>query len=119
MRRLQWLTAAVMPPPAPAGCSAPGAAAQSPLTTAAPVTAAAGGGVTVALLSHLGGAHVELYMDGLAAAPAVTRVVLADPDGNWEAVAREKLGAKLSAVYADPRPGRLGPLSALSVLLCK
>ena len=56
----------------------------------------------MALISHLGGAHVELYMEGLAAAESVARVVLADPDGNWEDSAREKLGSKLAAVYADP-----------------
>eukprot|EP01050_Picozoa_sp_SAG11_P012377 SAG11_NODE_1371_length_5096_cov_1.635581_1_plen_284_part_00 len=108
LRRLRGLAAATGPaaPPSP-GATQP-LRLTTPLTAAAPPTiisptAAAGdGGATVALISHLGGAHVELYMEGLAAAESVARVVLADPDGNWEECAREKLGPKLDAIYSDP-----------------
>ena len=41
-------------------------------------------------------------MDGLAAAASVTRVVLADPDGNWLPIATERLGPKLARTYACP-----------------
>ena len=102
LRRLRGLAAAT----GPAAPSVASPATQPPLRlpTPRPTTSPTAGdsGATVALISHLGGAHVELYMEGLAAAESVARVVLADPDGNWEQSAREKLGSKLAAVYADP-----------------
>ena len=58
-------------------------------------------GVTVAVLSHAGAAHVTAYLDGLAVVSEVDRVVLADPDGAWVEEAEERLGDKLAAVYTD------------------
>jgi predicted dehydrogenase len=65
-------------------------------------SAGSGGGTTVALISHLGGPHVEAYIDGLAAASSVSRVVLGDIDGSWLPKAKAVLGSKLAKVYADP-----------------
>lgn len=56
-------------------------------------------GIQVAVLTNAGGAHVEAYLGGLAAAPEVASVVLADPDGKWEGDARKALGDRLAAVY--------------------
>ena len=57
--------------------------------------------VTVALVSHLGGPHVTAYIDGLAAATAVTRVALVSPDGAWVEECQAALGDKLGAIYTD------------------
>jgi predicted dehydrogenase len=57
--------------------------------------------ITVGLITHAGGAHVEAYLQGLAAADSCDKVVLADPDGNWEKDARRLLGQKLTHVAAD------------------
>lgn len=54
---------------------------------------------TVAVITNETGAHLGAYFQSLAQAPEVGRVVLADPDGNAEASARELLGEKLTAVY--------------------
>eukprot|EP01051_Picozoa_sp_SAG22_P003364 SAG22_NODE_162_length_16848_cov_16.978267_18_plen_414_part_00 len=101
LRRLRGLTVATGPPPALAPLD-PLAALASVAAAGDAASSGDADGATVALISHLGGAHVELYMDGLAAAENVGRVVLADPDGVWESIAKEKLGAKLAAVFADP-----------------
>jgi len=59
--------------------------------------------IKVALLTHGGGAHVGAYLGALAAADECSTVVLADPDGRWEADARRVLGAKLKTVARDHR----------------
>jgi len=59
--------------------------------------------ISVAVLTHAGGAHVESYLQGLAASEACARVHLADPDGKWEAPARKILGAKVARVEQDYR----------------
>ena len=58
---------------------------------------------TVALITHAGGAHVELYLQSLAKAEEVGTVVVADPDGKFIDPARTALGAKLGKVYTDYR----------------
>lgn len=58
-------------------------------------------GITVAVLTDAGGAHVESYLAGLAATAEVGAVVVADPSGGFEAVARKTLGAKLKAFERD------------------
>lgn len=59
------------------------------------------GAIKVGVITHAGGAHLGAYFDGLAKTEEVASVVLADPDGNAEAMAREALGEKLTTVYAD------------------
>ncbi|MEQ1853063.1 MAG: Gfo/Idh/MocA family oxidoreductase [Chthoniobacteraceae bacterium] len=58
-------------------------------------------GITVAVLTDAGGAHVDSYLAGLAATAEVEAVVVADPSGGFEAVARKTLGAKLKAFERD------------------
>lgn len=58
---------------------------------------------TVALITHSGGAHVELYLQSLAKADEVGAVVIADADGKYVEPARNTLGAKLGKVYTDYR----------------
>lgn len=55
--------------------------------------------VSVAVASHAGGPHVTAYLDGLAAADSVSRVLLVVPDGAWIDEATARLGRKLAAVY--------------------
>jgi UDP-N-acetyl-2-amino-2-deoxyglucuronate dehydrogenase len=57
--------------------------------------------IKVALLTHAGGAHVDSYLTALAATEECSEVVLGDPDGRWEAQAREVLGSKLTRVDAN------------------
>jgi predicted dehydrogenase len=57
--------------------------------------------VQVAVLTHEGGAHLSAYFQGLAETEEVESVVLADPDGNAEGLARQALGEKLAKVYQD------------------
>jgi predicted dehydrogenase len=52
-------------------------------------------GITVALLTDAGGAHVDLYMAALAATAEVEAVIVADPSGGCGAAAKKTLGAKL------------------------
>jgi len=59
--------------------------------------------IKVGLLTHAGGAHVEAYLQALAASDACAEVALADPDGKWEPKAREVLGKKLSSVFRDDK----------------
>ena len=54
-------------------------------------------GITVAVLTDAGGAHVESYFAALAATEEVGSVVVADPSGGCEAAAKKTLGAKLKA----------------------
>ncbi|MEO1998453.1 MAG: Gfo/Idh/MocA family oxidoreductase [Planctomycetaceae bacterium] len=58
-------------------------------------------GITVALLTHGGGAHVAAYLAALRDSPDCQQVVLADPDGRWETEARRVLGRKLTRVSKD------------------
>ena len=89
MDRIAALCAHLEPSPASAGSGRPSQPPQHPE------------GVTVALFSHEGAAHVTAYLDGLAVASEVDRVVLGDPDGAWVEEAEERLGDKLAAVYTD------------------
>ncbi|NUM52935.1 MAG: Gfo/Idh/MocA family oxidoreductase [Candidatus Hydrogenedentes bacterium] len=57
--------------------------------------------ITVALITHSGGAHVEIYLQSLAKAEEVGIVLLSDPDGTYEVKARATLGEKLAKVYAS------------------
>ena len=58
-------------------------------------------GITVAVLTNVGGAHLEAYLAGLAAIEEVAAVVVADPSGASEASARKTLGAKLKSFEKD------------------
>lgn len=49
----------------------------------------------VAVITHVGGAHMGLYFRALAMCDEVTSVVLIDPDGAFDAEAQNTLGAKL------------------------
>ena len=91
-QRLRALARHLQPSPSPVTLTL----ARSPSPAAA-----AAAGVTVALVSHLGGPHVSAYIDGLAAATAVTRVALVSPDGAWVEECEAALGDKLGAVYTD------------------
>lgn len=57
--------------------------------------------IKVGVITHAGGAHLSAYFRGLAQTEEVASVVLADPDGNAENMAREALGDKLTQIYAD------------------
>lgn len=70
------------------------------LTVSAPA-ARAEGGIKAAIITNASGAHLEAYYTGLAKAPEVASVILADPDGNAEEKARVILGTKLTRVYKD------------------
>lgn len=69
---------------------------------AAVLGAAAQEPVTVAVVTHAGGAHLGQYFEALAEIAEVGEVVLSDADGTIEASARGALGDKLSRVYASP-----------------
>ncbi len=58
-------------------------------------------GITAAVLTEVGGAHVESYLSSLAATAEVESVVVADPSGSCEATAKKTLGAKLKAFERD------------------
>lgn len=77
--------------------SATGAA----LLEAAGASAAPPAGMTVAVVTHAGGAHLSAYFRALADSPAVAAVVVADPDGASFEEARGMLGAKLRATGKD------------------
>ena len=55
--------------------------------------------IKVGVITHAGGAHLNAYFPALSQAKEVESVVLADPDGRWEASAKKTLGNKLTAVY--------------------
>lgn len=57
--------------------------------------------IKVALLTHAGGAHVDAYLQALAASEACSDVVLGDPHGKWEEAAKRVLGGKLKRVSRD------------------
>ncbi|GBD37199.1 Glucose--fructose oxidoreductase [bacterium HR36] len=50
--------------------------------------------LTVGVLTHAAGAHVETYLAALAAVEEVEAVWLADPDARWVAAAEKRLGKK-------------------------
>ena len=58
-------------------------------------------GITVAVLTDVGGAHLEAYLAGLAVTEEVAAVVVADPSGASEASAKKLLGAKLKSFERD------------------
>ena len=58
-------------------------------------------GITVAVLTNVGGAHLDAYLAGLAVTEDVDAVVVADPSGVSEASARKTLGAKLKSFEKD------------------
>ncbi len=58
-------------------------------------------GITVAVLTNVGGAHLDAYLAGLAVTEGVDAVVVADPSGASEASARKTLGAKLKSFEKD------------------
>lgn len=57
--------------------------------------------ITVGMITHAGAAHVTSYLQALAASADCDAVVLADPDGSWQADARRILGDKLTDVAGD------------------
>jgi predicted dehydrogenase len=58
-------------------------------------------GITVAVLTNAGGAHLDAYLAGLAATEDVEAVVVADPSGASEASARKTLGTKLKSFVKE------------------
>jgi predicted dehydrogenase len=58
-------------------------------------------GITVAVLTNVGGAHLDAYLAGLAITDEVEAVVVADPSSGSEASARKTLGAKLKSFEKD------------------
>lgn len=58
--------------------------------------------IPVVVLTHAGGAHVEGYLQGLAASDTCGRVILSDPDGNWADKARQILRDRLHTVVKTP-----------------
>ena len=100
-RRLQSLASSIC-----AGANKDRSIAAAAAAAPAPVAEADTSGATVALISHAGGPHVTAYMDGLAAATAVTRVVLGDMDGNWLLEAEARLGNKLAVRAAAAAAAR-------------
>lgn len=73
------------------------------LAATSPALAQAEGekGIKAAIITNASGAHLEAYYTGLAKAPEVASVVLADPDGTAEDNARQLIGPKLVKVYRD------------------
>ena len=58
-------------------------------------------GITAAVLTDVGGAHLGAYLAGLAETEEVESVVVADPSGTSEASAKKTLGAKLKSFGRD------------------
>jgi predicted dehydrogenase len=58
-------------------------------------------GTTAAVLTDVGGAHLDGYFTGLAASEEVAAVVVVDPSGASEAVAKKALSAKLKSFERD------------------
>lgn len=58
-------------------------------------------GITIAVLTNTGGAHLDAYLAGLAVTEEVDAVVVADPSGGSEASAKKTLGAKLRSFERD------------------
>jgi predicted dehydrogenase len=73
-------------------------------------------GITVAVLTDAGGAHVDSYFAGLAATEEVESVVVADPSGGCEAAAKKTLGAKLKAFGREHAKALAGHHPALALV---
>ena len=58
--------------------------------------------IPVVVLTQAGGAHVEGYLQGLAASDICGPVILSDPDGNWADKARQILQDRLHSVVQTP-----------------
>jgi predicted dehydrogenase len=58
--------------------------------------------IQVAVLTHEGGSHLDAYFAALAATEEAKSVVLSDPSGASEPLARKLLGEKLTKVYPNP-----------------
>lgn len=71
------------------------------LAASAALGAAESGGIEVALLTHADGPHLSAYLEGLALAPEVGTVFLADAGA--EGPARKALGGKLGGVYGSAK----------------
>lgn len=56
----------------------------------------------MAVVTNAEGTHLDQFLPALAEIAEVDDVVLADPSGTVEALARKALGRKLSAVFRDP-----------------
>lgn len=59
--------------------------------------------IKVGIITSADGAHVGAYLTALAATEPCSAVVLADPDGKWNAAAKSTLGTKLTRTYRDHR----------------
>jgi len=77
-------------------------AAGTALMSAGGACAAAATGMTVAVITQSGGAHLTAYFRALADSPAVAAVVVVDRDGASFEEARGILGAKLRVAGKDP-----------------
>jgi predicted dehydrogenase len=73
-------------------------------------------GITVAVLTDAGGAHVDSYLAGLAVTEEVESVAVADPSGGSEAVARKILGTKLKSFGRDHAKALADHLPALALV---
>lgn len=58
-------------------------------------------GIRTGVITEAGGAHLPNYFSSLAQTEEVASVALSDPSGESESLARQTLGAKLTAVYKD------------------
>jgi predicted dehydrogenase len=72
----------------------------------------------VVFLTHAGGAHVDGYLQGLAASDACGPVILSDPDGNWADKARQILQNRLQSVVKSPAEalGQVPPGPSLALV---
>ncbi len=57
--------------------------------------------ISVALITHAGGAHLGSYLSALANTEQCSSVTLVDPDGRWNDDAKRVLGEKLQRVEPD------------------
>ena len=58
-------------------------------------------GIRAGIITEAGGAHLPNYFWSLVQTEEVASVVLSDPSGDSESLARQMLGAKLTAAYKD------------------
>jgi len=58
-------------------------------------------GANVTVLTDAGGAHLDQYLKALSVTAEVESVIVADPSGGSEAMAKQALGAKLKAFERD------------------
>ena len=58
-------------------------------------------GIRAGVITEAGGAHLPNYFSSLAQTEEVASVALCDPSGGSETLARQAMGAKLTAVYKD------------------